>query len=203
MQTQPRVTPPQGGTGHVIRDSPLGLSPHTVEPLIRLNSAVWHNPVLKPSLLELIRLRNARLVNCVFCKSVRYDVCDASGGSGALVTGALVVTDELGNVQATSPTIDSAGTGCESITTDLTGLALTVDNNTKHYSVVVSLTVPAASESRPAAIRSTSNAALSMAMQRPRIAWPAGVIEKPSGVRFSSFTPRRLSRRATRRPTVT
>jgi len=73
-------------------------------------------------------------------KSVRYDVCDASGGSGALVTGALVVTDQLGNVQATSPTIDSAGTGCESITTDLTGLALTVDNNTKHYSVVVSLT---------------------------------------------------------------
>ena len=73
-------------------------------------------------------------------KSVRYDVCDASGGSGALVTGALVVTDALGNVQTTSPTVDSAGTGCQSLTTDLTGLALTVDNNAKHYSVVVSLT---------------------------------------------------------------
>jgi alkylhydroperoxidase family enzyme len=47
--------------------------------LIRLNSAVWHNPVLKPSMLELIRLRNARLVNCVFCKSVRYYVAKADG----------------------------------------------------------------------------------------------------------------------------
>ncbi len=64
-------------------------------------------------------------------KSVRYDAVDASGGSGALVTGALVVTDALGNVQTASPTVDSAGTGCQSLTTDLTGLALTVDNNAK------------------------------------------------------------------------
>lgn len=79
MQTQARVTAPQTSTGHVIRDSPLGLSKDTVEPLIRLNSAVWHNPVLKPALLELMRLRNARLVNCVFCKSVRYDVAKTDG----------------------------------------------------------------------------------------------------------------------------
>jgi alkylhydroperoxidase family enzyme len=79
MQTQPRVSSFPAGTGHVIRDSPLGLVPQTVEPLIRLNSAVWHNGVIKPALLELIRLRNARLVNCVFCKSVRYDAAKADG----------------------------------------------------------------------------------------------------------------------------
>ena len=31
------------------------------------------------SLLEILRLRNARTVNCVFCKSVRYDVARADG----------------------------------------------------------------------------------------------------------------------------
>jgi len=73
-------------------------------------------------------------------KSVRYDVCDASGGSGGLVPGSLVVTDALGNVQTASPAVASAGTGCESLTTDLTGLAITADNSAKHFSVVVSLT---------------------------------------------------------------
>jgi hypothetical protein len=69
--------------------------------------------------------------------SLRLDECDNSGAAN--VEGTLVVTDALGNVQATSTTLTSDGAGCKSLNADLTGLAQTVDNNTKHYSVVVSL----------------------------------------------------------------
>jgi len=71
-------------------------------------------------------------------KSLRLDECDNSGVGNVEAT--LVVADALGNVQTTSTTMTSDGSGCDSMTTDLTGLALTVDNNAKHYYVVVSLT---------------------------------------------------------------
>lgn len=79
MHAQPRVTAPAGGTGHVMRDSALGLVAETVEPMIRLQDQVWHNDTVNPALLEVVRLRNARLVNCVFCRSVRYDIAKADG----------------------------------------------------------------------------------------------------------------------------
>ena len=34
---------------------------------------------MSPTLLEIIRLRNARTVNCVFCKSVRYEIARQDG----------------------------------------------------------------------------------------------------------------------------
>ena len=71
-------------------------------------------------------------------KSLRLDECDNSGIGNVAAT--LVVADALGNVQTTSATMTSDGSGCDSMTTDLTGLALTVDNNAKHYYVVASLT---------------------------------------------------------------
>jgi alkylhydroperoxidase family enzyme len=40
---------------------------------------VWANGQVRPALLEMVRLRNARTVNCVFCKSVRYDIAKADG----------------------------------------------------------------------------------------------------------------------------
>ena len=71
--------------------------------------------------------------------SVRLDLCDATG-TGGNVAGDLVVTDAFGNVQTTTVIGSSAGTGCQSILVDVSGAGLTVDNNTKHYSIVVSLT---------------------------------------------------------------
>ena len=70
-------------------------------------------------------------------KSLRLDECDNSGVGN--VTALLVVADALGNVQTTSTPMVSDGSGCESMTTDLTDLALTVDNNAKHYYVVATL----------------------------------------------------------------
>lgn len=74
-----RVSAPETNTGNVIRDSAMGLVPETVEHIIALNSHVWRQSVVGPALLEVVRLRNARTVNCVFCKAARYDVARADG----------------------------------------------------------------------------------------------------------------------------
>lgn len=79
MPDQPRVGTPGTRTGNTIRDSALGLVPETVSEIIALNGHVWNGAIVPPALLEIIRLRNARTVNCVFCKSVRYDVARADG----------------------------------------------------------------------------------------------------------------------------
>ncbi len=79
MGNMARVTAPKSSTGHVIRDSALGLVPETLDGLIALNSDVWAGGPVTPSLLEIIRLRNARTVNCVFCRSVRYDIARQDG----------------------------------------------------------------------------------------------------------------------------
>ncbi|AZI37329.1 hypothetical protein NT2_01_01840 [Caenibius tardaugens NBRC 16725] len=80
MSTKPaHVTGSGANTGNVIRDSMMGLVPGTVDQIIALNGNVWRDSLVPPSLLEVLRLRNARTVNCVFCKSVRYDVAKADG----------------------------------------------------------------------------------------------------------------------------
>lgn len=79
MQAEPRAGTPGTNTGNTIRDSALGLVTETVSEVIDLNAHVWRNSLVSPTLLEVIRLRNARTVNCVFCKSVRYDVARADG----------------------------------------------------------------------------------------------------------------------------
>ncbi len=79
MSSLPRAGTPQETTGHVIRDSSLGLVPETLPALLELQADVWHRSSIGPALSELLRLRNARTVNCVFCKSVRYDIARAAG----------------------------------------------------------------------------------------------------------------------------
>jgi alkylhydroperoxidase family enzyme len=79
MQTKPRVAAPRTQTGNVIRDSALGLVPHTVGEIIDLSRHVWQDSLVSPALLEIIRLRNARTVNCVFCRAVRYDIARKDG----------------------------------------------------------------------------------------------------------------------------
>lgn len=79
MSGKPRVGRPGTNTGNTIRDSALGLAVETVDEIIALNDRVWTRSALAPSLLEIVRLRNARTVNCVYCKAVRYDVARADG----------------------------------------------------------------------------------------------------------------------------
>ncbi len=79
MATKARASPPPTRTGNVIRDSALGQVPETVDDIIALNGAVWQSSLVSPTLLEMVRLRNARTVNCVFCKAVRYEVARNDG----------------------------------------------------------------------------------------------------------------------------
>lgn len=79
MPAKARAGSPPTRTGNTIRDSALGLVPETVGEIIALNSAVWNHSLVSPTLLEVIRLRNARTVNCVYCKAVRYEVARADG----------------------------------------------------------------------------------------------------------------------------
>lgn len=79
MAEELRVGTPEHKTGHVIRDSSLGLVPETLQPILDLQDAMWHRASVGPAIMEMLRLRNARTVNCVFCKSVRYDIARADG----------------------------------------------------------------------------------------------------------------------------
>ena len=79
MGTKARANAPATRTGNMIHDSPLGLVPETLAEIIALNHAVWHSSLVPPALLEMLRLRNARTVNCVYCKAVRYEVARSDG----------------------------------------------------------------------------------------------------------------------------
>jgi alkylhydroperoxidase family enzyme len=77
--SESRASGPAEKTGNVVKDSPMGLIPETVSQILKLNGNVWRESLVPPAILETIRLRNARTVNCVFCKSVRYDVAIEDG----------------------------------------------------------------------------------------------------------------------------
>ena len=65
----------------MIRDSALGLVPETLDHYMALNRKIWESGPLSPAEIEIARLRNARKVNCVFCKSVRYDIAGPMGSA--------------------------------------------------------------------------------------------------------------------------
>ncbi len=79
MTGQPRATNTNTPTGNMIRDSALGLVPETLDHYMALNRKIWESGPLSPAEIEIARLRNARKVNCVYCKSVRYDIARADG----------------------------------------------------------------------------------------------------------------------------
>ncbi len=79
MSDAPRAANSATSTGNMIRDSALGLVPETLDAYMDLNRRIWKAGPLRPAELEIARLRNARTVNCVFCKSVRYDLARMDG----------------------------------------------------------------------------------------------------------------------------
>jgi len=79
MAGRPRATNTNKPSGNMIRDSALGLVPETLGHYMLLNRKIWESGPLSPAEIEIARLRNARKVNCVFCKSVRYDIARADG----------------------------------------------------------------------------------------------------------------------------
>ena len=87
MSSQARVGTPGTDTGHVIRDSSLGLVQETLDAMLELQDRVWHHSSIGPALAETLRLRNANAVNCVICRNVRYDIARADGLTEAQALG--------------------------------------------------------------------------------------------------------------------
>ena len=79
MSGRPRATNSNKPSGNMIRDSALGLVPETLDHYMGFNRKIWDCGPLSAAEIEIARLRNARTVNCVFCKSVRYDIAKADG----------------------------------------------------------------------------------------------------------------------------
>jgi alkylhydroperoxidase family enzyme len=79
MTSRARASNSAAPSGNMIRDSALGLVPETLGHYMTLNRNIWESGPLSPAEIEIARLRNARTVNCVFCKSVRYDIARADG----------------------------------------------------------------------------------------------------------------------------
>jgi AhpD family alkylhydroperoxidase len=50
-----------------------------MEALVTLYPAVWFDGPLSPAELEMVRLRNAHAVGCVYCKAARYDIAREDG----------------------------------------------------------------------------------------------------------------------------
>ncbi|MFT4614208.1 MAG: alkylhydroperoxidase family enzyme [Bacteroidia bacterium] len=95
MSSKPRAFNPAAPTGNMIRDSALGLVPETLEPYMALNLLVWKAGPLTAAEIEVARLRNARTVNCVFCRNVRYDIAKDAGLDEAQV--AMIDDDYAGS----------------------------------------------------------------------------------------------------------
>ena len=87
MTSQARAGTPGTDTGHVIRDSSLGLVPETLDAMLELQDRIWHHASIGPALAETLRLRNANAVNCVICRNVRYDIAQQDGLSEEQVQG--------------------------------------------------------------------------------------------------------------------
>jgi hypothetical protein len=74
-------------------------------------------------------------------KSLALDECDNTTSTG-YVQGSIVESDRLGNVIATLPSfILSDGTGCKSISQDLTSLNMVSDNTMNHFWLVANISV--------------------------------------------------------------
>ena len=68
-------------------------------------------------------------------KTLELDYCDASGGVG-FIQGTIVGSDRFGNIIHNVPYIVSDGAGCETKTSDLSGLNIVADNHAKHFWLV-------------------------------------------------------------------
>ena len=85
MSATPRAQAASGDHGDPVRDSALGLVPDILDRYIPLSRKVWQEGPLNPAQLEMVRLRNARKVNCVFCRNARYDIAKEAGLSEAMI----------------------------------------------------------------------------------------------------------------------
>jgi alkylhydroperoxidase family enzyme len=85
MSASARIQPPAGAGDDPVNGSALGHQPELLAAFNRLYATLWSRGVLDHSAKEIARLRNARITNCVFCRSVRFAQAKEEGLAEAQV----------------------------------------------------------------------------------------------------------------------
>jgi AhpD family alkylhydroperoxidase len=68
----PRIEPPRTDSDDPVQRSALAHQPELLAAFTRLYGTLWSHGVLDLPTKELARLRNARVTDCRFCRSVRF-----------------------------------------------------------------------------------------------------------------------------------
>lgn len=69
----PAAPPPfDGALPPVFRTSALAAAPALLAAFLRLYGTLWHEGRVDPTVLEVVRIRNARRTGCATCRSVRF-----------------------------------------------------------------------------------------------------------------------------------
>ena len=68
----PRIRPPKTDSADPVQRSALAHQPELLAAFTRLYGTLWSHGVLDLPTKELTRLRNARVTDCRFCRSVRF-----------------------------------------------------------------------------------------------------------------------------------
>jgi alkylhydroperoxidase family enzyme len=71
---KPRVLPPKAEGDDPIANSVLAHLPEALAAFEHLYGTLWSRGPVPPALLELVRIRNARITGCGYCKNVRFVV---------------------------------------------------------------------------------------------------------------------------------
>ena len=75
----PRIRPPKTDSRDPIQNSALAHQPELLGAFTRLYGTLWSHGVLDHPAKEMARLRNARVTDCSFCRSVRFSTAREQG----------------------------------------------------------------------------------------------------------------------------
>jgi AhpD family alkylhydroperoxidase len=81
----PRIQPPKTDSRDPVQSSALAHQPALLAAFTRLYGTLWSHGVLDLPTKEMTRLRNARITDCSFCRSVRFAGARDAGLSEDLV----------------------------------------------------------------------------------------------------------------------
>ena len=81
----PRIRPPQTTSADPVQSSALAHQPALLAAFTRIYGTLWSHGVLDHPTKEMARLRNARVTDCSFCRSVRFEKARTDGLTEALV----------------------------------------------------------------------------------------------------------------------
>jgi AhpD family alkylhydroperoxidase len=75
----PRIRPPKTDSRDPVQSSALAHQPALLEAFTRIYGTLWSHGVLDHPTKEMARLRNARVTDCSFCRSVRFEQARTDG----------------------------------------------------------------------------------------------------------------------------